>query len=172
MFEFDIEEYMTSLEGLTYQEKVDELDSLIADLEEALDEAGSAQAELITEYDTSVKEALFATVNSLIREKNLGEKVSIVANDMFEVSTKALKSIKAGKVTLSVNWDKSNWVISIYLRDFLSPKSTMTKKVLSEIASLLDQHYNDCCSEIRVVVTEAELQQTLQDIITKLCGDE
>ena len=151
MFEFDIEEIKNQLEGLTIQEKLDELDSLIADLEEALDEAESAQAELITEYDTSVKEALFVTVNSLIREKNLGEKVSIVANDMFEVSTKAVK------VTLSVNWDKSNWVISIYLRDFLSPKSTMTKKVLSEIASLLDQHYNDCCSEIRVVVTEAEL---------------
>ena len=165
MFEFDIEEIKNQLEGLTIQEKLDELDSLIADLEEALDEAGSAQAELITEYDTSVKEALFVTVNSLIREKNLGEKVSIVANDMFEVSTKAVK------VTLSVNWDKSNWVISIYLRDFLSPKSTMTKKVLSEIASLLDQHYNDC-SEIRVVVTEAELQQTLQDIITKLCVEE
>lgn len=108
MFELNIEDIMAGLEELTIQEKVEKLDSLSSDLEDALQEAlgdvDYAKQTLIDDYEKSVNEPLFASVSQLINQKYGEDSVTInktrMGRDCFIINSKPIS------VRISTQWNQ------------------------------------------------------------------
>lgn len=170
MSEFDIEEYMAGLEGLTIQEKVQELENLCDELEyaledDALEEVQQAMESLIDDYEKSVNDPLKESVSELINQKHWEELVTIkkiLFNDYFFVNSKPTS------VRISTLWNQDQWVIIINNNEFIAsnPKRYET---YANLAKRLNLPYQQGKEDIRVQVEENELQPTVIWIITTLC---
>ena len=171
MSEFDIEEYMAGLEGLTIQEKVQELENQCDELEyaledDALEEVQQAMESLIDNYEKSVNDPLKASVSALINQKHWEELVTIkniLFNDYFFVNSKPTS------VRISTLWNQDQWVIIINNNEFIAsnPKRYET---YASLALRLNLPYQKGKEDIRVQVEENEQQPTVIRIITSLCG--
>lgn len=170
MSEFDIEEYMAGLEGLTIQEKVQELEDLCDELEyaledEALEEAQDALESLIDDYEKSVNDPLKASVSALINQKNWEDLVTIkkiLFNDYFFVNSKPTS------VRISTLWNQDQWVIIINNNEFVA-SNAKRNETYANLAERLNLPYQQGKEDIRVLVEENELQPTVIRIITTLC---
>lgn len=170
MFEFDIEDFMAGLEGLTIQEKVQELEDLCDELEyaledEALEEAQDALESLIDDYEKSVNDPLKASVSALINQKHWEDLVTIkkiLFNDYFFVNSKPTS------VRISTLWNQDQWVIIINNNEFVA-SNAKRYETYANLAERLNLPYEQGKEDIRVQVEENELQPTVERIITTLC---
>jgi len=170
MSEFDIEEFMAGLEGLTIQEKVQELEDLCDELEyaledEALEEAQAALESLIDDYEKSVKDPLKASVTALINQKHWEDLVTIkkiLFNDYFFVYSKPTS------VRISTLWNQDQWIIIINNNEFVA-SNAKRYETYANLAERLNLPYQQGKEDIRVQVEENELQPTVERIITTLC---
>ena len=165
MDDFDIEETKKQLEGSNIQEKLEKLDSLIADLEDeiqnledAIDEVMAIRNEFIDEYKASVYD--LATVKSIVENKKWDEKISI---DRFR---NIVVNYESNKAILNVRWDNNKWSLNIRLMDFIANDSH--RHQLYELAEALNLPYKSGDDEIRVIVEEGTVQPTVLRIITDL----
>ncbi|MBR5640315.1 MAG: hypothetical protein IKW83_11405 [Muribaculaceae bacterium] len=173
MFELNIEDFMADLEGLTIQEKVEKLDSLSSDLEDALQEAlgdvDYAKQTLIDDYEKSVHDPLFTSVSELINKNHWEDSVTInktrMGRDCFIVNTKPTS------VSISTHWNQwDQWIIEINPTEFIA-SNTKRHETLSNLADRLNLPYLQGRDDISVKVEENELQPTVLRIITKLCEE-
>jgi len=165
MADFDIEETKKQLEGSNIQEKLEKLDSLIADLEDemqnledAIDEVMAIRNEFIDEYKASVYN--LATVKSIVENKKWDEKVTI---DRFQ---NIIVNYESNKAILNVRWDNNKWSLNIRLMDFIANDSH--RHQLYELAEALNLPYKSGDDEIRVIVEEGAVQPTVLRIITDI----
>ena len=165
MADFDIEETKKQLEGLNIQEKLEKLDSLIADLEDeiqnledAIDEVMAIRNKFVDEYKASVYD--LATVKSIVENKKWDEKISI---DRFR---NIVVNYESNKAILNVRWDNNKWSLNIRLMDFIANDSH--RHQLYELAEALNLPYKSGDDEIRVIVEEGAVQPTVLRIITDL----
>lgn len=164
MFELNIEDIMAGLEGLTIQEKVQELDSLSADLEDAFDSVEYAKQTLIDDYKKSVNEPLFAYVSELINKKHWEDLVT-EQNECFFVNSKSTS------VRISPEWNEwGQWIIFINNTEFIA-SNTKQHETLASMADRLNLPYIQGREDVFVKVEEKELQPTIIRIITKLCEE-
>ena len=168
MFEFDIEEYMADLEGLTIQEKVQRLEDLSADLEDALEAAigdiDYAKESLIRDYEKSVHDPLFASVSELINKNHWGDLVT-EQNKFFIVNSKPTS------VGISARWNQwDQWVIKMIPTEFIA-NHTKRYEIFANLAERVNVPYGQCGDGVIVKVEENELQPTVLRIITKLCEE-
>lgn len=168
MFDFDIEEIKKQLEGSNIQEKLEKLDSLIADHEDeiqnhedAIDEVMAIRNEFVDEYKASVYD--LATVKSIVENKKWDEKVTI---DRFR---NIIVNYASNKVILNVRWDNNVWSLNIRLMDFIANDSH--RHQLHELAEALNLPYKNGDDEIRVIVEEDAVQPTVLRVITTICGE-
>lgn len=162
MFELNIEDIMADLEGLTIQEKVQELDSFSADLEDALDDVDNARQTLIDDYKKSVNEPLFAYVSELINKKHWEDLVT-EQNECFFVNSKSTS------VRISLEWNEwGQWIIFINNTEFIA-SNTKRHETLASLADRLNLPYIQGREDVFVKVEEKELQPTIERIITTLC---
>ena len=160
MFEFDIEDYMSDLEGLTIQEKLEDLSVQYDELVSALHEITDAQDRLIDEYETSVCDELSASVSSLINQNHWENQVTVNGNT-FTVNAKPTN------VGIWCGWNQDQWVIIIDTEAIAS--NAKRYETLSNLAVRLNLPYQQGKEDIRVHVEENELQPTIIRIITTLC---
>ncbi len=165
MADFDIEETKKQLEGSNIQEKLEKLDSLIADLEDeiqnledAIDEVMAIRNKFVDEYKASVYD--LATVKSIVENKKWDEKISI---DRFR---NIVVNYESNKAILNVRWDNNKWSLNIRLMDFIANDSH--RHQLYELAEALNLPYKSGDDEIRVIVEEGAVQPTVLRIITDL----
>ena len=165
MADFDIEETKKQLEGSNIQEKLEKLDSLIADLEDeiqnledAIDEVMAIRNKFVDEYKASVYD--LATVKSIVENKKWDEKISI---DRFR---NIVVNYESNKAILNVRWDNNKWSLNIRLMDFIANDSH--RHQLYELAEALNLPYKSGDDEIRVIVEEGAVQPTVLRIITNL----
>lgn len=165
MADFDIEETKKQLEGLNIQEKLEKLDSLIADLEDeiqnledAIDEVMAIRNKFVDEYKASVYD--LATVKSIVENKKWDEKISI---DRFR---NIVVNYESNKAILNVRWDNNKWSLNIRLMDFIANDSH--RQQLYELAEALNLPHKSGDDEIRVIVEEGAVQPTVLRIITDL----
>lgn len=165
MADFDIEETKKQLEGLNIQEKLEKLDSLIADLEDeiqnledAIDEVMAIRNKFVDEYKASVYD--LATVKSIVENKKWDEKISI---DRFR---NIVVNYESNKAILNVRWDNNKWSLNIRLMDFIANDSHRQQPY--ELAEALHLPHKSGDDEIRVIVEEGAVQPTVLRIITDL----
>ena len=168
MADFDIEEIKKQLEGSNIQEKLEKLDSLIADhedeiqnLEDAIDEVMAIRNEFVDEYKASVYD--LATVKSIVENKKWDEKVTI---DRFR---NIIVNYASNKAILNVRWDNNVWSLNIRLMDFIANDSH--RHQLHELAEALNLPHKNGDDEIRVIVEEDAVQPTVLRVITTICGE-
>ena len=165
MADFDIEETKKQLKGSNIQEKLEKLDSLIADLEDeiqnledAIDEVMAIRNEFVDEYKASVYD--LDAVKSMVENKKWDEKVAI---DRFR---NIIVNYESNKAILHVRWDNNEWSLNIRLMDFIANDSH--RHQLYELAEALNLPYKSGDDEIRVIVEEGAVQPTVLRIITDL----
>lgn len=165
MADFDIEETKKQLEGSNIQEKLKKLDSLIADLEDeiqnledAIDEVMTIRNEFVDDYKASVYD--LATVKSIVENKKWDEKVTI---DRFR---NIIVNYESNEAILHVRWDNNEWLLNIRLMDFIANDSH--RHQLYELAEALNLPYKNGDDEIRVIVEEDAVQPTVLRVITDL----
>ena len=165
MADFDIEETKKQLEGSNIQEKLEKLDSLIADLEDeiqnledAIDEVMAIRNKFVDEYKASVYD--LATVKSIVENKKWDEKISI---DRFR---NIVVNYESNKAILNVRWDNNKWSLNIRLMDFIANDSH--RHQLYELAEALNLPYKSGDDEIRVIVEEGAVQPTVLRVISDL----
>ena len=170
MSEFDIEEYMAGLEGLTIQEKVQELEDLCDELEyacedDALEAVQDAMESLIDDYEKSVNDPLKASVSALINQKHWEDLVTIkkiLLDDYFIVNSKAYQ------ILISTYWNLDHWVIWIQVTPFIASNAKRSE-TYANLAEKLNLPYQQGENLIQLNVEENELQPTVERIITTLC---
>lgn len=161
MFDFDIEGIKKDLEGLSIQEKLDAIEGIYDELDNALGEVTDLQSGLNDEYESSVYAPLMASVSSYVHERGWNELVNI---EDFVITVNS----KPKKVKFWAAWDTHDWAIDIELANFIA-NDHQRYKALLEIASVLALPYNNGSEEISVIVEENELQDTMLYILSKLC---
>ena len=164
MFEFDIEDVKNDLEGMSFQEKMEELESLSDNLNLALSEIMDLQQELNDEYESSVYDPLLALLLSLAKHRRWDNLINI---DNPVITVHSIPQ----KVKIWASWDTDEWTINIELANFIA-SNTKRYKALSDFASLLRLPYEYGNEEISWRVSEENLEDALLSLVFVLCGDE
>ena len=170
MSDFDIEDFMAGLEGLTIQEKVQELEDLCDELEyscedDALEAVQDAMESLIDDYEKSVNDPLKASVLALINQKHWQDLVTIkkiLFNDYFIVNS------KAHQILISTYWNLDHWAIWIQVTPFIASNAKRSE-AYANLAERLNLPYQQGKEWIQLNVEENQLQPTIIRIITTLC---
>ena len=131
--EFNIQNVLDSLTGMSLKEKLESLGSLGADLEVAIEEVSSALEKISDEYFESVRQQLEESITKLILEQHLedilqcrktkGDKFPYFLN--FDGHTYHMRYYTA---------DCENWTLHIYIEGQLP--ASVTDKSLRKFADL------------------------------------
>ena len=162
MSEFDIEEYMAGLEGLTIQEKVEKVYDYYDELEDALADLGILQEDITKEYVKSITAPLLISVKSYIKQRKREDYFSI-QEDKDPIFT---VEFGLGHIKMFADWNiAADWYIQI---EPTVDNNPLRYKVLSNLAIALSLPYEQGRDEIRIPVKENELQSTMLHIISSL----
>ena len=161
MFEFDLESYLEEMEGLSLQEKIEQLDSLYDEMQDAANEVFNCMCDLEDEYEASVLKKMTEEIQSFITEEHKEEYVTI-QKDGFIVKTKQLP------VEIFVFHIEGDWNLLIRISEHIA-NNEKRYDTLSSLAQLLELPYKRGDDQIKIEVNEERLLSTLKSIITKLC---
>ena len=161
MFEFDLETILEEMEGLPIQEKIEQLDSLYDEMQDAAQEVFDCMFELQNEYDASILKTVTEEMQSFITEKHKEEYVTIL-KDGFIVKTEQLP------VEICVFHIEGDWNLLIRISEHIA-NNEKRYNTLSSLAQLLELTYKCGDDQIKIEVNEERLLSTLKSIITKLC---
>lgn len=165
MFEFDIEDFMAGLEGLTIQEKLEKVRDLTDELESAISEVQILQDELSDEYENSVYDELSASVSALIKRNHWENLVTISEDDFTKTFTVNSKPVSA---RIAAIWNDDQWMITISNTEFIASNAKRFE-AYANLAEKLNLPYQQGKEWIQLTVEENELQPTVEKIITTLC---
>ena len=162
MFEFDIEDVLASLDGLTIQDKVEKVYDYYDELEDALADLGILLEDITKEYVKSITAPLLTSVKSYIKQRKREDYFSIQENNdpIFTVE------LGLGHIKFYADWNiAAGWYIQI---EPTVDNNPLRYKVLSNLAIALNLPYKQGRDEIRIPVKENELQSTMLHIISNL----
>ena len=163
MIEFDITDMMDELEGLSIKEKLQELDNLHSELEDAADEVLSAKEDLEEEYNGRVEQRLLQSITQFASEQHL-EDVLLIKNE------------SSGSKTYELNFDghtysilpcgtMGEWTLVINLKDQIA-QNQKRYDLLTKFAEVHNLPYKQGSGDIKVRVEEDELFEKIKEIVT------
>lgn len=162
MFEFDLETFMKEMEGLSLQEKIKQLDSLYAEMQDAAQEVLDCMCELEEEYDASVLEAVTEEMQSFITEKHKEESVTILKDGLIVKNNQF-------QVEIGVFHVEGDWSLLIRTSGHIA-NNERRYDTLSSLAKLLELSYKRGDDQIKIEVNEGRLLSALKSLVTKLCS--
>ena len=160
MLDFDLDAILDEMKGRSIQEKLEQLNSLYNELEEAAQELRDRMTAMNDEYTESVLSTIKAGIQSLITEKHWNKGV-ILKDGLYKFKT------EEAQVYVNVICVQGEW--SIHINTDIS-NNEKRYDTLSSLAQLLDLPYKRGNDEIIRIVEEEYLSSAITNIFTRLCG--
>lgn len=159
-FEFDINSVLEELEGLSVKDRIEVLESLYDQLQEATQEVLSAKDSINDEYETEMRGRIAKAVSAYTLENHLQDSISIVENAV---------EVKCNdrKVRIMPIYCSGEWTLIIDIDDWRE-KNAIRCEHLQQLADKLGLTYKSGNMNIEVAVEEDELIVQVLEMTTIL----
>lgn len=159
MFDFNITEVLNALNGMSIKEKLEKLDSIYAELDDAANEVLSARKNLEKEYEEQILQSLEHSIIQLSAEQHLEDVLHIKDDHSYEVvfdghTYNLLFSEYDGKWYLVVN--------------VVEPETQIYNDLLEKFANFCGLPFKKCNVGIELYIEESELFEKVKGIILSI----
>lgn len=157
--EFDINSVLDELEGQSVKDKMDALDNLYSQLEEAAQDVLSAKDSINDEYETEMRGKIATAVSAYIQEDHHEDNV-FLADGAVQVKFND-NNIRIMPICCSGEW---SLILDI---DDWREKDTVRFEHLQQLADKLGLTYKPGNINIEVAVEEGEMIPTILEAVAK-----